>query len=400
MDNAPSIDFSAIKHIDSKELTVIWDLGRRCTYDCTYCTPHYHTNFSPFVNKEQFFKTAENIIEYGNMLNQYRKNPVPTSLSFTGGEPTITPGFFEWTKQLRNKYPSKKELRLGLTTNGCYNKKNVMQIIENFNGVTISYHAEATKEQKSLVLQNIETCKEHKFSMKVNLMMHKDYWQECVDLADYFKQNNIRFVPRIIGDGTSTIESPTTQVYNNDQMKWFKNYWQEKNEVTNDCGSCNTNTKLGRPCCRQDTMDLKINDQWQAGTFVPHTNFNQWHCMINWFFLHVNSEFNYFTFHQTCEVNINNKIGGNGKLSEMHKFTSKVKNMLETDTMPIIKCPKMHCGCGLCASKAKDKQDLLPTIEEQYNFVPNFKDENIERKGAELWEKLDRMESRYGGVLK
>ena len=52
MDTTTSLNFTAIKHIDSKELTVVWDLGRRCTYDCSYCTPHWHNNFSPFVTKE------------------------------------------------------------------------------------------------------------------------------------------------------------------------------------------------------------------------------------------------------------------------------------------------------------------------------------------------------------
>lgn len=400
MDTTTSLNFTAIKHIDSKELTVVWDLGRRCTYDCSYCTPHWHNNFSPFVTKEHFFETAKNIIEYGNMLNTYRKEHVPTSLSFTGGEPTITPGFFDWTKKLRELYPDKKQLRLGLTTNGCYSKKNVIQIINNFNNVTISYHPSATNEQKALVLENIKICKEKSFTMKVNLMMDKHYWNECIDLTKYFDDIGIKYVPRIIGDGSNTIEKRTTQLYNDEQMKWFKNYWQSKKQVTNDCGTCNTNTKLGRPCCRQDTMDLKINNEWQAGTFVPHTNFNQWHCMINWFFLHVNSEFDYFTFHQTCEVNIKNKIGSNGKLSRLKDFTSKIKNMLENDSMPIIKCPKAHCGCGLCASKALHKEDLEPTIQEQYKFKPNFTEKFVDRKGFELWEIQDRMESRYGGILK
>lgn len=407
MGNEISIEnFNAIKHNDNKELTVIWDLGRRCTYDCSYCSPHYHTDFSPLMTKEKFMTTADSIIRYADMLNEYRKQPIKTSLAFTGGEPTLHPGFFEWLEELREKYPYDKRTKLGLqlnvTTNGCYNKKRVLQLIKTVNSVTISYHAEATAEQKKLVLDNIETCKEHGFNFKVNLMMHKDYFEECTQLADYFKQENIKFVPRIIGDGVADKESKTTQVYSKEQLNWFRQYWEDKNQVTKkDCGSCSTtNTSLGRPCCRQDQLQLKFGDTWQPGTFAPSTNFNQWHCTVNWFFFYVCSEFDYFGYHQTCEVNFNNKIGKNGKASEIDLFTDKIRTRLEEGTMPVLKCPKMNCGCGLCASKALHKEDLEKVIQEDYNFVPNFIEEKVEKKGAELWQTLDRMESRYGGVLK
>ena len=387
MGNEISVEsFNAIKHNDTKNLTVIWDLGRRCTYDCSYCSPHYHTDFSPLMSKEKFTKTADSIMRYADMLNEYRKEPVCTSLAFTGGEPTLHPGFFEWLEELREKYP-RKVLNLNVTTNGCYNKKRVMQLINTVDNVTISYHAEATPAQKKLVLENIDTCNKHNFNFKVNLMMHKDYFEECVQLAEHFKENNIKYVPRIIGDGVSTQESKTTQVYSKEQLNWFKQYWQEKNQVTKkDCGSCSTtNTSLGRPCCRQNQLQLKFGDTWQPG---------------NWFFFYVCSEFDYFGYHQTCEVNFNNKIGKNGKASEIDLFTDKIRTRLEEGTMPVIKCPKMNCGCGLCASKSLHKEDLEQDIKENYNFVPNFIDGEVEKRGSELWQTLDRMESRYGGVLK
>jgi len=400
MGNAPSIDkFNAIKNVDYKELTVIWDLGRRCTYDCSYCSPHYHNNFSPLMNKEKFMKTADSIMRYSSMLNEFRRHPVRTNLAFTGGEPTIHPGFFEWLEELRTKYPT---LNLNVTTNGCYSEKRVLQLINTVNSVTISYHAEATQDQKNLVLQNIQICKKHNFKFKVNLMMHKDYFDECVNLTKYFDDNNITYVPRIIGDGVADKDSKTTQVYTETQMNWFKNYWREKNQVTaSDCGSCDTTNKnLGRPCCRQDKLQLKFGDEWQPGNFVPSTNFNQWHCTVNWSFFYVCSEFDYFGYHQTCEVNFNNKIGKNGKASEIDKFTDKIRKHLQEGTMPVIKCPKAHCGCGLCANKALYKEDLKNIISEEYTFEPNFVDEHVEKRGSELWETLDRMEARFGGVLK
>ena len=46
------------------------------------------------------------------------------------------------------------------------------------------------------------------------------------------------------------------------------------------------------------------------------------------------------------------------------------------------------------------KWPLFQHTKENYNFVPNFIDGEVEKRGSELWQTLDRMESRYGGVLK
>mgnify|MGYP003632716952 CR=1 FL=1 len=47
---------------------IIWDLGRRCTYECTYCPPHRNNKTSPLVTFEDLKKEALDRAEFGRNL--------------------------------------------------------------------------------------------------------------------------------------------------------------------------------------------------------------------------------------------------------------------------------------------------------------------------------------------
>ena len=63
--------------------SVDWYIGKRCNFDCSYCPPWVHDNFSPHTSLEQF-KQALNLID--PYVLQKRRN-----LIITGGEPTLNP---------------------------------------------------------------------------------------------------------------------------------------------------------------------------------------------------------------------------------------------------------------------------------------------------------------------
>ena len=42
----------------SNRYQIIWDLGRRCSYACSYCPPHRNNKTSPFID----LKTLKNHI--------------------------------------------------------------------------------------------------------------------------------------------------------------------------------------------------------------------------------------------------------------------------------------------------------------------------------------------------
>lgn len=377
--------FNAINKIDDDSFDVVWDLGRRCTYSCSYCGPHHSNKTSPNTPITVLKNTLNGIIEYTRLYNTYRKIPKTTTLAFTGGEPTVNSDFFDFIEYCNTVYP---EVRTNITTNGCFSTKKCEQIIKNIDSCTLSYHPEATDFEKELVKNNIILMKESKYNFRINLMFHKDYFDECIKLTEWLESLNIKYIPRVIGDSNNVkdVKDGTAHIYNTEQHLWFKNYWskQKKEKINNQAKSCEMAQNIGRPCCAGRKLEIHENNVWQIGSFVPSNNFKEWHCMINWDFLYVNSELDGVWHHQTCQVNMEGEIGPIGKASDFDLINKKLKKQLDSGYINFIKCPKTYCGCGLCSSKSLEKniaenifsmntKDLIPIFQENVKNISSQK---------------------------
>ena len=130
-------------------------------------------------------------------------------------------------------------------------------------------------------------------------------------------------------------------------MKWFRDYWKQKGQNVKESG--NTQRGLGRPCCGGRCFKADGVDSY----FLPSTNFLGWSCMVNWYFLFLNSEADVVYTHQTCGVNLDGEVAPLGKISEFDKIIDKLANSLYSKKVPMITCPKTFCGCGMCITKSK-----------------------------------------------
>ena len=166
MDNVKNIEDQ------SNRYQIIWDLGRRCSYACSYCPPHRNNKTSAFVSYETLCNTMDYIADYANLYDQFRKEDALKKLSFTGGEPTVHPDFFKFLKYCRNVYP---DFSRGLTTNGWFHDSVLDQVLSLTTGGTLSYHCESTDKQKKQVIKNAIALRQ---KFKVNVMFHKDYFCE------------------------------------------------------------------------------------------------------------------------------------------------------------------------------------------------------------------------------
>ena len=338
----------------SNRYQIIWDLGRRCSYACSYCPPHRNNKTSPFIDLKTLKKTMAGVAEYAQLYDTFRKKPAKKKLSFTGGEPTVHPDFFNFLKDIKYEYP---EFSRGLTTNGWFGDNVLTLVHAHTTGGTISYHCEATKKQKDTCVSNAISLRE---KYKVNVMFHKDFFWECVDVCEKLERNSVDFVPRIIGDDNPTdkksIKYGYTHVYGRKEMKWFRNYWKGKGQDVTKSG--NTQKGLGRPCCGGRCFKAEGVDSY----FLPSTNFLGWNCMVNWYFLFLNSEADRLWTHQTCGVNLNGEVAPLGKISEFDKVIDKLEHDLYVNnSVPMITCPKTFCGCGMCITKSG--QDIAPLFD-------------------------------------
>ncbi len=358
----------------SNRYQIIWDLGRRCSYACTYCPPHRNNKTSAFVDYATLCKTMDGVAEYALLYDSFRKKPAKKKLSFTGGEPTVHPNFFNFLKYVKNEYP---DFSRGLTTNGWFSDRVCDKVLTFTTGGTLSYHCESTDKQKEQVISNAIYLRE---KYKVNVMFHKDYFWECVDVCEKLEKNAVDYIPRIIGDDNpndkKSIELGYTHSYNKDQMDWFRKYWKQKGQDVKETG--NTQKGLGRPCCGGRCFKADGVDSY----FLPSTNFLGWNCMVNWYFLFLNSELDAVYTHQTCGVNLNGEVAPLGKISEFDKIIDKLEHELYVhNKVPMITCPKTFCGCGMCVTKSKG--DITPMFSK--HVVDNLAFDIVPQKESN-WE--------------
>ena len=381
-------DFTAINLLDGNNLTVTWDVGRRCNYDCTYCPPHRHDNFSKHATLSTLQKTGKFVFDYAHLMMSHKKNKI-VNLNFTGGEPTNNPNFLafgQWLRETYNdKYQNEFKMNLTITSNGAFGKKMADNVINNYGFMTISYHTEAHANLKKQVIDNIYYFTKHNFPIKINVMFHAEYWKECQDLCMQFERDGIGYVPRMIGEHEDSKNSYAHR-YTEGQLQWMKDYWADKNAVLNakpkpskkpPAGVMMMATKsetvkkpekkfareLGRPCCGSRTMETcSTNGSWSKSAFLDFAKFRNWQCSVNWFFLHIEQQTDTIWHHQTCQARFDGTRGPIGTITNCDKIIADLKNNLANKTMPIITCPLgpgRHCGCGMCTPKATERTALM-----------------------------------------
>ena len=319
---------------NSERYQIIWDLGRRCSYSCSYCPPHRNSKTSKYADYDDLVRTMEGIHDYAGLIQSFRKTPMKRKLSFTGGEPTVHPDFFPFLEWLAETYP---EYSRGVTTNGFFKTKRTEQLKKWSTGGTISYHCEATEEMKDLVINNILELAPHGY--KVNVMFHKDYFKECVMLCEMLEREKVSYVPRPIGDDDPNDTLSTmlgyTHEYDTEQQQYFKDHFGERNE------------SLGRPCCGGRTFSM----DGSSCNYVSNNNFIGFKCFVNYYFLFINSELDRVWSHQTCGVNLDGEVKPLGFASRFEDIVDRLARELYEKRLPIVTCPKTHCGCGLCIDK-------------------------------------------------
>ncbi len=382
-----------IKNPYSFEVT--WDLGLRCNFDCTYCPSHRHNNTSPHASLETLIKTSKFVFDYKKLLQSYMTYKRKWNIGFTGGEPTNNPNFLDMCEYIHNQ--NDNDVIVDVTTNGAMSEKYCTKLIDNVDSVTVSYHCEVDQKIKDRVIDRIYQLKESNVRHKVNLMFHakEEYFNECIDLVGKFTRDNIKFVPRIIGE--SYENDKYNHRYTPEQHKWFREFWAIRNKKENNQKQPKKidenndaeyeykddqekvqkqkvkvepkkdegRKSLGRPCCGQRTFYTLTDDhynnnnkeldtnKWNPSVFACSTEYKDWSCLINWNWLHIEQEYDNILHHQTCRANFGGKRGPIGKISESEKVLLRLEKQLATGKMPVITCPNKICGCGLCVQKSK-----------------------------------------------
>lgn len=352
------IKTTAIRTTIPYGFSVIWDTGRLCNYDCTYCESTRHNNYSKHKSLEEYITTFKFIDKWTRQYNTHKKHITETNINFTGGEPTANPNFWDLIDYIKKHDDT---YHLSLTTNGAWGEQYRQKIVDNFGGTTISYHAEADPKQKERVIANIIALSKTDIWLQVNIMLHVDYWDETVAVYERLKALGINCKPRPIGDGTIVRKGwfidadgtnrRTSHEYSKEQQSWFfKEVGIDKNPETETEGN-----QIGRSCCGSRPLEGKVDNAWQPIKFID-TAFKNWYCMVNWFFLYIDQETNNVYHHQTCKATHDGAPGPIGSLTNTDAMFADLDNYLANPT-PIV-CPNQRCGCGMCIPKAESLKEF------------------------------------------
>jgi MoaA/NifB/PqqE/SkfB family radical SAM enzyme len=344
------MSLDTIDLLDGNVFQVTWDLGRRCNYDCSYCPITRHDNVSAHASLEELKSSANFVFEYIDLYMQHRSYKF-ASIGFTGGEPTVNPNFIEFTKYFKDlytkRYSTRYQCSFALTTNGAMSQKIAAQVIENFDHVTVSYHAEADARLKKQVLTRIEQFSgSTECSTSINVMFHAEHFDECVAVCNQLDVKKIKYVPRVIGEEEDSKPS-FAHKYSESQLQWMKQYWDIKTTDTSELGM-----KIGRPCCGSRTMCVSGAGESKNTKFVTSREFKGWSCSVNWFFMHIEQQTDSVFHHQTCQARFDQTRGPIGKLSQGSLILEELKTNLKNKTLPTIICTRKTCGCGICAPKS------------------------------------------------
>jgi len=107
-DNETILAFGLSDFITNTMVHVDWFLGKRCNFDCVYCSPSIHDNHSEYPLLEKLLDYYDYLT---NTIVNNEKNKKTISYIFGGGEPTLIPGYIEFLEHITNDNRFNSEIR-------------------------------------------------------------------------------------------------------------------------------------------------------------------------------------------------------------------------------------------------------------------------------------------------
>lgn len=330
-------------------ISVVWSLGRRCNYDCSYCSPFIHDNFSPHIKIENvtgFLSSLEN--------NAIKKNK-KIKIVLAGGEPFVHPKILEILKHIKE---TKNVFQLSVTTNGSLPLDLYVKSSEFATNFTVSLHLEQSEDIVDSTIQKIiELNKITSWFFTVNLMALPGKFDKVREIMEIFANNNVKFIVRKIDPPLEyeKQQKPSKKEYLPDEQ------FVEKKQLYRSELNANLETNWDNYYSKDEIAFLNSlkNDTWQnmrvytedgsyeetnSDNLKVHSKnqFQNWQCFIGIDTIYVQDDGNVFRGY--CLAG--NKIG-------------HISGEIDWPNSPIT-CPFKYCEClmDMITRKAKDFKHL------------------------------------------
>lgn len=205
--------------------TVSWLLGRFCNYNCSYCWPYARSDTKDFRPTKLIILTIDEI------KRQARENGFNSfHISFSGGEPTLHPGYLEFIKYYSDDEQSNYQ-SIHMTSNISNGFRWFEKYIDATKdlhrvSITASWHREQGIKQgdleshKKLFADKLCFLQEHDIQITINMVMVPEWFEILWDEALYFHERGINVTLKPQSDPTA---SRVVEGYSEDMLKRLYN---------------------------------------------------------------------------------------------------------------------------------------------------------------------------------
>jgi pyruvate-formate lyase-activating enzyme len=354
-----------------------WELTMKCNLDCSYCGSEGiyggHNNSIKHPQIEDCVKTIDFMFSYVDLyMSQKIRGLKAAVLNVYGGEALYHPHILDILSKCQEyhqqRYADRWPLTVTITTNAVISRKKFDSIVSLVDEVTCSFHCEATDEQKSLFKKNVLAVKSQGKRVKVVVLMHTDpvYFAQSQDIIHWCQTHDIAHLPRQL-DPTP---QQTKREYQSQEVKWLTAFYKKNQhkssyfpEVDNDATSQDL-TNIGRACC--GGRQLCLDSNFKSRNFVVKNQFHGWFCSVNEFFVYIKQVEKKIYTNKDCKMNFDGSIGPIGDLDHYQELLARTRQQIENKHMPVIRCAKSRCYCGLCAPKAETRE-MFEQIMKKYH---------------------------------
>lgn len=255
-------------------LVVDWYIGKRCNFDCSYCSDvihDLHSAHTPLVDMKR-------VVDI--FTRQHAGN---ISWSLTGGEPTLHPQFPELCSYIRDQNPH----ITSITTNGFRSLEYLIDLFERLDCIVLSLHLESMGHRIEHFVEKIVRLEQWKNDWNaardkstsektfiIRLMVAPNQLEQVKYLFDVFKTHKIqRCELRMVkGPNYKTPKVPGIKavryedLFSSEERLWILDLMKEEQQKKLHLFSQNSSGIT--------TEELHYNDL----QFNKRNSFKGWHC--------------------------------------------------------------------------------------------------------------------------
>ena len=168
---------------------VSWLLGRYCNYRCSYCWPYARSDQKDHRPTEQLIATLDEI------KRQARERGFNSfHFSFSGGEPTLHPGYLELLNHYASDLPVTNYQSVHMTTNLSQPRawfEKYIEATKNLHrvSVTASYHKQFAKRE--IFKDKLIYLQENEVQVTINMVLSPERFDLSWDDALFFHHQGI-----------------------------------------------------------------------------------------------------------------------------------------------------------------------------------------------------------------